>query len=109
MTTFMRVLALYESKVHEKNVLITPSNWTMNELNEIAISDMQRRLGKSVKDGVVRCSATNIWSDIQEYDYQFNMDDGQLSSGNKYSKNVYSFGTRERRYCISINIKPRHT
>lgn len=101
MTTFMCVLALYESKVHQKNVQITPTNWTTGCLIETRLNAMRWNVGKHISDGNVDVGmyAIKANGEVDTYDMQFNMDDDPgLRPGNKYSENVYSFATREKRY-----------
>lgn len=104
MTTFMIALALFESKVHRKSVLITPQSYGMADRVEDIIDQMSLRLGKSVKDGdiiVGLCMYYANDSTPRGFNLQFNMNDGglynyetQKDEPNKYSSNVYDFGTR---------------
>jgi hypothetical protein len=101
MTTFMSVLALFESKVHGKSVLITPQSYLMANRVEDIIEQMSWRTGKSVKDGDIIVGLCMHYANDptpRGFNLQFNMaDQGMYNNDrripNKYSPSVYDFGT----------------
>lgn len=104
MTTFMLVLALFQSKVHCKNVFITPSNYGSGYLCNVALGKMRLRLGKSIHDGIIQVGGEGRGT---RFDFQFIMNDapGLAKTADKYSDRVYKFRTTER----TFHFKYKHT
>ncbi len=104
MTTFMLVLALYQSKVHCKDVYITPSDFGAGYMCNVRLGEMRWRLGKSIHDGKIEIGSVSAG---KRFHFQFIMNDvaGLAKRCDKYSDSIYKFRTTE----WTLNYKYVHT